>query len=154
MLALSVGLNAGLLYAHLSERGDRVRGKTPPRIARGIAGRWGPRHHPGGPHGFFHERVCRIGDCLKLTDEQREGMAEAVSESMSRIASERQRIQEIRDAMEEEYRKKEPEFERIRSLVREASEIQALLDSIVAETMLREAALLGVDLLSGEEPDS
>lgn len=161
LLILSLGLNAGLLYAIASGRGSApelsvfqtVVGRQPqpdPRFP-------GPGPHPpDGPpcprecSGRLDSVACDRLECLarflRLDEEQYAEMIRVREEMLPRILAERDEVQRARHAVREEYGK--PAVvgpARIRLLVRSLTEAQARLDSLVAETMLQEAALLSVE---------
>jgi Spy/CpxP family protein refolding chaperone len=64
---------------------------------------------------------------------------------MSRIGEERGRVQKARHALREACQKPTPDAAEVRDLVRKINDAQARLDSLVAETMLREADVLTPD---------
>jgi len=143
LLALSIGLNIGLLYNSIvSDRDGRAHLPHPPFIGRGA-----PPGHPGmgmhcDPSEMVHYRLGRLADRLDLTEEQRAEVRRVLSESMPALIEARDRMQEARQAVHEEYRKAEPDRDRVRELVGELGQAQARLDSIVAETLFLESEIL------------
>ncbi|MFH1680142.1 MAG: periplasmic heavy metal sensor [Candidatus Eisenbacteria bacterium] len=144
VLAVSIGLNAGLLYNTFhAERWGAGPSRPPFLLPPGPPGE-------GRPYGseardFAGHRLRRLADRLRLDADQRSRMSRIIEENMPVIMEKRDRVQKARHALREEYLKPEPDGARVRSLVRELNESQACLDSLVAETMLREADLLTPD---------
>jgi hypothetical protein len=92
------------------------------------------------------DRLECLARFLRLDEEQYAEMIRVREEMLPRILAERDEVQRARHAVREEYGK--PAVvgpARIRLLVRSLTEAQARLDSLVAETMLQEAALLSVE---------
>jgi Spy/CpxP family protein refolding chaperone len=149
LLALSLGLNAGLLYTVISHRhahGSRGFERLgPPSDRAGLPG--GPR----GLHGthptpdvisFAQRRLARIVDWLDLDAAQREAMRAILDESMPRILAQRDAVRAARHRAAEQYLKPAVDPDSVRIAVRRLTAAQAALDSLVAETMSREAKLL------------
>jgi len=91
-------------------------------------------------------RLACLARFLHLDEEQHAEMITIREEMLPRILAERDKVRRTRHAVREEYGK--PAVvgpARIRLLVRSLTEAQARLDSLVAETMLQEAALLSVE---------
>jgi Spy/CpxP family protein refolding chaperone len=143
VLALSLGLNAGLLYVHLSGRGGDWPGRAFPggRPPVPVEAR-GPIAHPEGTKGFIRDRLGRVGERLKLSDEQIESMAAILDETMPELVEGQKVIRELRMQMREEYLKLDVDANRIQGLRRETAAVQSRLDSIMVDTMLREAEIL------------
>jgi len=141
VLAVSIGLNAGLLASAFVA--ERWRADPIPRPFLCPPG----DHGPGRPceierGDFARHRLRRLADRLRLDAAQRSRMSAVIEEIMPLVIEERERVQETRLALREEYAKPEPDRPRVRSIVRELNGRQARLDSLVAESMLREADLL------------
>ncbi len=142
LLALSLGLNAGLGYVQLSSRADD--GSDRYRRSDWPGGRevQGPMSHPGGPPGFIHERVRRAGDRLNLSEEQIQDMSDILEEVMPELIQRREYIRDLRTQMRDEYLRPQVDEARIHELRRQTETAQSELDSIMVETMLREAKIL------------
>jgi Spy/CpxP family protein refolding chaperone len=142
LLALSLGLNAGLLYVHFWGGGESDTVDPDSRTAYAGRGQFGPRSHPEGAPGFLRERLGRIEARLRLEEDQREGMADVVDEMMPLILAQQEVVRESQAELHREYLKPRVDRERILELRRLGSLAQARLDSLVTETMLREVILL------------
>lgn len=136
LLALSLGLNAGLLYVQLS--GDRPAAE-PPR---------GPRHHGAG-HDRFDDlaknHVKRMIEGLDLNEDQAQRLEEVHRDLLPRLASASRESERLRRAVGDQYRSNNMEPERLRETVRRLNQAQAHLDSLVVEAVLAEAAILTPD---------
>jgi Spy/CpxP family protein refolding chaperone len=142
LLALSLGLNAGMGYVLLSNRADGGEGRGQDARLPGRRGVQGPMSHPGGPPEFINERLRRAGDRLGLTEEQIKAMSDIMEEVMPELVKRREDIRDLRMQMREEYLRPEVDEARIHELRRETEAAQSELDSIMVKTMLREAKLL------------
>ena len=174
LLALSLGLNAGLIYTTISARNlpDSSAGREsgsemdlphvsgpqaplPGEPVPGGSGPGGPRPGdapPGGPLQncppcalLIQDRMQRMCSTLKLSDEQHGRVRQALDEMLPRIFSERDAVRQIRALIQDEYCKPEIDAQAIRKLVGELTAAQTRLDSLTAETILRESALLTRD---------
>ncbi len=140
LLALSVGLNGGLIYEKLSGRSD---GPGPGMgTPRETGPRLGPRFHPDGPPGFIRDRMGRIGTRLGLTDAQREEMASVLGEKMPALIEQRRKVDEARNALRKEYLRGNIDEAGVRAQVHLINQSQSRLDSLVVETMLGEVSVL------------
>ena len=152
ILALSLGLNAGLVYTTLSQRAGRH--ELPRGFARGHDFEWShddsldadrpvaPARPPLDRRGPALRRLDRMGQWLELDATQRTEMGKILDEMLPQILAERDSAIAARRAAHEEYFLSQADPGRIRAIVRRLSLVQARLDSLVAEAMLREAALL------------
>lgn len=149
LLALSLGLNAGLLYtviAHRHARGPRdVEHLGPPPDRPGPRGeRRGPRG--GGPSPdalpFAQRRLAHIADWLELDATQREAMRASLDASLPRVLAQRDAVRAARRRAAAQYLKPVVDPDSVRIAVRRLTAAQAALDSLVAEAMSREAKLL------------
>jgi Spy/CpxP family protein refolding chaperone len=142
VLAISLGLNAGLLYTKLAadRRPEGPRARPFIWCPGGAGG--GTPCAPAHPGDLARHRLGRLARWLGLSGETRARMEAIAEETMPKILAEREKVREARSALREEYRKPETDRERVHALIRDAIEAQARLDSIVAESMLREAELL------------
>jgi Spy/CpxP family protein refolding chaperone len=147
ILALSLGLNAGLLFVAFSGRGqergffagrNQEREHAGPRRPEG--GRRGGRHVD--PDQLSHRHVARMTRHLGLDKNQREAMAEILGSYMPRILAQQQRLNGIRMRIGTHYSATEMNPAEFRNLVQELNEEQTRLDSLVMESMLAEAAFL------------
>ena len=140
LLALSIGLNAGLLYIQL--RGEPERAPATMTSSSAEQSRYGPRRHPEGTSGFIRDRMGRIGSRLNLSESQRERMTAISDEMMPRIIAQQEIVRQTQEALRGEYLNPLVDRESVLLLQREGSLARARLDSLVVETMLREAMLL------------
>jgi Spy/CpxP family protein refolding chaperone len=150
LLALSVGLNAGLLYASLfGGRGVQdVAAEPPPAFIEGAP----PAPPVGAPPADAppaapcavpcDERILRMARHLGLNEDQRSQMERILEESMPRIVAARSTVQEARRVVQAEYATESPDAARLHTAVRAMNAAQARLDSLVAETMMQEIGLL------------
>lgn len=142
LLALSLGLNAGLLYVQLSSRAEAPDRPMRQGIVRKGPGSFGPIGHPDGAPGFIRDRLGRAGNRLGLNDEQIESMSEILNGVMPELVEGRETIWGLRAEMREEYLRPDVDERRIQELRRETIKVQSRLDSIMVETMLKEAKIL------------
>jgi Spy/CpxP family protein refolding chaperone len=149
LLALSLGLNAGLLYMVISHRHARgPRGfewmGPPPDRPGPPEDNLGPPPAHGRPYGlaFARHRLDRMADWLNLDPAQREALRAILDETMPRILERRDAVRAARHRAAEQYLKPTVDPDSVRASVRQLNAAQASLDSLVAETMSREAKLL------------
>ncbi|MBP6874543.1 MAG: periplasmic heavy metal sensor [Candidatus Eisenbacteria bacterium] len=159
LLALSLGLNAGLLYTTLSARDLPARHSEFDRApGPGLPPMEGGGHPPGCPQAMsgalpgepacaacapmINDRLKNMESVLALNEAQREGMRKTLDEMLPRILAERDAVRKIRGSVQEEYSKSAIDAEAIRGLIAQLAASQARLDSLTAETILRESALL------------
>ncbi|MFH1143928.1 MAG: periplasmic heavy metal sensor [Candidatus Eisenbacteria bacterium] len=151
LLTLSLGLNAGLLYTLLSPRSlagsasqENLPEAAPPALDA-------PPHEgmpcatPGGAgpcEVLMHNRLDRMGEVLGLKGAQWTEVRGVLGEMLPRIMAERENVQQIRRRVHEEYMQPEVDAGLIRALVTDLAAAQARLDSLTAETILRESGLL------------
>jgi hypothetical protein len=151
LLALSIGLNAGLLYAALAGRAGApapVPAPSEPGIdSIGMPG--GPAEGGCDPMSatvlcepMMRMRMQRLAERLSLNEQQREQMSTILSEMLPQILTGRDEVQRARRAVQAEYRQPQLDATRIRQLTRDLNAAQASVDSLVVETMLRESAML------------
>ncbi len=149
LLALSIGLNVGLIAVQLSGGADDVRPRIADRSSYKDRDWSGPRAHPEGPRGFIRERLDKVGDRLDLSDEQIDAMAEILELVMPELVERREAIRDIRLRMREEYLRPQVAAAKIHELRRQTLAMQSELDSIMVETMIKEA-----DILTPEQRES
>ncbi len=156
LLALSLGLNAGLLYTTLSARDlpawhselDRAPGPGHPPMEGGGHPAGCPQAMSGALPGepacapMINDRLKNMESVLALNEAQREGMRKTLDEMLPRILAERDAVRKIRGSVQGEYSKSAIDAEAIRGLIAQLAASQARLDSLTAETILRESALL------------
>lgn len=156
LLALSLGLNAGLLYAVLAERGRA--NEAPPAgfpmdpLFRGEAlppDDAAPPDAPPPPGGapricqaMLERRLQGLARRVDLDQRQRELLASIYRESLPPILESRDAIAVARRTLHLAYRRPAVDAPAIRRLVRDLTASQTRLDSLVVETMLREASVL------------
>ncbi|MBD3335844.1 MAG: periplasmic heavy metal sensor [Candidatus Eisenbacteria bacterium] len=142
VLAFSLGLNAGLLYVTLAQRGSE-RDVAPAREARGPLGERDDRAPP--PEGLarvIRDHLRRMTRDLDLDPQQRSAIAAIHEELLPRIAGQRREMRRLRGEVASLYAREEVTPAEFRAKVRQLSNAQARLDSLVTEAMLAEAALL------------
>lgn len=149
LLALSLGLNAGLLYtviAHRHAPGPRgfERMGPPPDRPGPPDKSLGLRPAHGRPDGvaFARHRLGRMADWLNLDKAQREALRAILDETMPRILAQRDAVRAARHHAADQYLKPTVDPDSVRASVRRLNAAQASLDSLAAETMSREAKLL------------
>jgi Spy/CpxP family protein refolding chaperone len=98
--------------------------------------------HPEGPTGFVHDRLARVAERLNLSEEQVDSMSAILEETMPELLEGMNTIRELRGRMREEYLKPDVNAETIQRLRRETAAVQSGLDSLMVETMLKEAEIL------------
>ena len=97
---------------------------------------------PAAPLVMAERHAERLGRHLGLGPQEREAFRRQAAESMPAILAQREEVGRIRRALRDAHGAAELDLVRIRELVRSQSAVQARLDSLVAEAMLGEAALL------------
>lgn len=137
LLALSLGLNAGLLYVKMNVT------RLPPPGAREMNG------PPGGRlparEELFRDHLDRMTKHLQLSETQRGQLQSVHEELLPQIVAKRRELEEIHDGIALRFGSPEMDPERFRELARRMNETQSLLDSLVIEAMLSESALLTPD---------
>jgi Spy/CpxP family protein refolding chaperone len=134
VLALSLGLNAGLIYVTLNG-GDT---RTPPMHG---AGR--PRHEPArDPELLVAQHVERMSEDLSLSSEQQETIRTTLLRWMPEILAQQRRIGDLRRSIVDLYVESELDSGRFQAVVARLSEAQARLDSLATAAMLGEAEIL------------
>ena len=148
--ALSLGLNAGLLYVSLSHRGDDGGSGGRPRTREDQGGRGeDQREQPDQPPGDFESVIRRHLDKmtrdLQLDQRQRSAIAKVHEGLLPLIISERRDMEALRREVASRYAGPTIDGSEFRSLVQQISRRQARLDSLVTEAMLGEADCLTHD---------
>ena len=101
--------------------------------------------HPEGPRGFISERIRRVGDRLDLSEEQIEVMSEILQAVMPELIEKGEVIRDLRLRMRDEYLKPDVNAAMLHELRSRATAVQSELDSIMVETMIKEAEILTPD---------
>ncbi len=145
VLALSVGLNLGLLW---DEWGDRL--ETAPRpwpMGEGRrAGRHpGPDRRPGPSPEHLDRRAAHLADRLGLDDDQRARMRDVAGTFVGRMVERRERAGELRSQIRTRLSAAEVDSVGVRELIGELRRMESQRDSLVVEIMIREADLLSPD---------
>jgi len=145
-LALSMGVNAGLVYIALS---NREGGSTAGDQSRGAGGeerRGGDRRgQPGSSddsESIIRSHLDRMSQDLGLDARQRSAIGAVHERLLPRIMEERRRMDALRGQVTARYSQEAIEPEGFRALVREVSGAKATIESLVTEAMLGEAAVL------------
>lgn len=133
LLALSLGLNAGLLVTILLPSRPAV----PPPLERPLP----PREHPR-PEAELLRRLNQLTRRLRLDPAQRGEMDIILRETMPPIIRKNDAIRDLHRRMEDLYREAAPDPAAIRAIVGETAHVRTELDSLVSEAMLREMSIL------------
>ena len=146
VLLVSLGLNLGLGLRLLGDsRGPGPRGSSRlDRESRLTHGRWADKDTTARKK-MFARRLEHIADRLELNAGQREVFREVHQETGRVLMQKRVLISEKRDLLHTLMTSDEVDQERIRGAIRELGQEQAVLDSLVAETVLQEMAVLDPD---------
>lgn len=146
VLLVSLGLNLGLGLRLLGDRrGPDPRGSSRlDREARLTHGRWADQDTTARKK-MFARRMEHIAERLELSAGQREVFREVHQETGRVLMQKRVLISEKRDLLHTLVTSDEVDQERIRGAIRELGQEQAVLDSLVAETVLQEMAVLNPD---------
>ncbi len=143
VLLISLGLNLGLGLRLLGDRGGT---DGPPVYGRDgkirrAQGRWAVQDTTA-RRKMFTRRMERITHMLDLSPEQREMFQQVHTETGRILMQKRVLITEKRDLLHSLVTSDEVDQERIRRAIAELGQEQAVLDSLVAETVLQEMAVL------------
>ena len=143
VLLISLGLNLGLGLRLLGDRGGT---DGPPVYGRDgkirrAQGRWAVQDTTA-RRKMFTRRMERITHMLDLSPEQREMFQQVHTETGRILMQTRVLITEKRDLLHSLVTSDEVDQERIRRAIAELGQEQAVLDSLVAETVLQEMAVL------------
>ena len=145
--AVSLGLNAGLLYVTFSQKGEAPGSERPHRFrdAPGDPGR-GQRERPPGPledvGSIIEEHLGRMTRDLHLSEQQRSSIGKIHEELLPQVHAERRGMEKLRRTLASHYSRPTIDTSEFRALVDQLSTAQMRLDSLLAEVMLGEAALL------------
>lgn len=149
-LALSLGLNAGLLYVTLSSRGgERAAGRGPgvgdEERGPGGTGRTQPSRPADDFEAVIRHHLDRMTRDLHLDDRQRTSISAVHEAMLPRITAVRREMEVLRGEVAGQYARPTIDPREFRALVRKLSDAQARLDSLVTEAILGEAAALTFD---------
>jgi len=154
LLALSLGLNVGLLYTTLA---DAARRREPVPLAPFVGAPPRPIDGPPGaepglePHcpalcePMMRRRLGGLASRLDLDEGQQETLGGILRQAYPQILALRESVAAARRTLQVAYARPMIEPGAIRRLTQEINLAQARLDSLVAETMLREASVLTAD---------
>ena len=143
VLLISLGLNVGL--------GLRLLNSGPPAGEKPISGREEPSHRSHGRwahrdsadrHRMFDLRMERLADYLGLTPDQRMVFEKVHEETGRLLMRKRELIAERRDLLRDLVSREVVDHDQIRAAIAELGQQQAVLDSLVAETLLQEMTVL------------
>ncbi len=146
VLLISLGLNLGLGMRLLGDRGEPD-GRSYSRLdgeSRRTYGRWSDQDTTA-RRKMFSRRMDRIAERLDLSAEQEEAFRQVHTETGRMLMQKRVLIGEKRDLLHSLVTSDEVDQDRIRSAIGELGKEQAVLDSLVAETVLQEMAVLDPD---------
>jgi len=132
VLAVSVGLNGGLLYRILSQenaRPDRDHVARPPPPEPDL-------------ESVLENHLRRMTASLGLDEQQRAAIETVHEKRLPGILAERRILDDLRREIANHYARPEIDSEEFLSLVRRLGEAQSRLDAHVTEAMLGEAAVL------------
>lgn len=146
VLLISLGLNLGFGLRMFTDRGrsaDRSGHHRGERTHR-FQGHWA--------HGdsvarrqMFNQRMDRMADALGLDPDQREIFRRVHAETGRLLMRKRVVIAEKRDLLQDLVTSEVVDQDRIRTAIAELGQEQAVLDSLVAETVLQEMSVLDPD---------
>ncbi|MEN8006182.1 MAG: periplasmic heavy metal sensor [Candidatus Krumholzibacteriota bacterium] len=143
VLLISLGLNLGLGVRLLGDRGgaDRCPDSRLVGEIRGPRGRWAKQDSVARKK-MFTRRLERIADALGLDPEQREVFREVHMKTGRMLMQKRVLIAEKRGLLHTLVTSERIDQDGIREAIAELGRQQAVLDSLVAETVLQEMEIL------------
>jgi Spy/CpxP family protein refolding chaperone len=138
LFVASIALNVGFVSAAIVHWSDLHRAPPPPAIAPG------PLHRPGQrPMGLMRQwpqrRVDRLSKALDLTPEQEAQLRASLEELREAIRARNEDLMRERTIMRQALLEEDREL--VHRQARAVNMLQAQLDSLVAEAMLREGAI-------------
>jgi len=141
VLLLSLGLNVGL-GLNLLRRTAVAPALTGPHGVH--AGPYGPEFPGGLAHSeqFLRRRLDRMDGRLGLNESQRDVLWTLHREVGAEVFDRREDLLETRHRLHEAYAREEVDLDEIHRLTRQLSALQADLDSLVVDIMLREREVL------------
>ncbi len=147
LLALSVGMNAGLLCVQLAGR-ERIRHEArfmrPPPPGAGLEPERAAAPPPGPARAerLAREHLGRMARHLDLDEKQESAIADLLRNTLPPILAQQEAMHEARGRMADYYAGPGMDPDGFRARARELQRVQARLDSLVAEAMIAEAQLL------------
>ena len=143
VLLISLGLNLGLGLRLLGDRGGAGgwRDSRENREFRGAHGRWADQDSVA-RNKMFTRRMDHIADVLDLGPEQREAFRKVHMKTGRMLMQKRVLIAEKRDLLHGLVTGDNIDQEGIRGAIADLGRQQAVLDSLVAETVLQEMDVL------------
>jgi Spy/CpxP family protein refolding chaperone len=150
ILFISLGLNLGLGFRLLKDPGG---GRESSHLEKGrnsrrFEGRWADRDSTTRQE-MFNRRIDAMADRLGLDSEQREVFRRVHIETGRLLMRKRIIISEKRDLLHDLVTREEVDQDGIRRAIAELGQEQAVLDSLVAETVLQEMAVLTPEQRAG-----
>lgn len=144
-LVLSLALNVGFGLAWFGQQ--RAQGSAYPRHMMGRGGNGGGsplfRHHAEGE--WAQRRAHRLHRELGLDPQRRDQLRDSLEPLGPEIADARRDLFLARRGFAEALHVDDPDREAVMRLRTEVSRLQAQLDSLVAEALLRESTILDLD---------
>ena len=134
LLALSLGLNAGMLYQRLQHPPPFGPQRPPPK-GKG----------PEVPTDFLDHHLLRMTEDLQLDEAQQRALTDLLEEQIPPILAQQEHLRVARRSLGGLYISEELEPNAFRAQVRRLSEAQAELDRLVGEVMIEEASLLSYE---------
>jgi Spy/CpxP family protein refolding chaperone len=132
VLALSVGLNLGLLGGRFLGDEPRERGRHRP-----------DRHEaPFDGEALVERHLERMVERLELTDDQRTEIGTLLRETLPVMMEHRDALEAARDRLSQSYAAPALDDAAFRAAAAEVKAAQGALDSLTADVMLREAGIL------------
>lgn len=131
LLALSLGLNAGLLYRWAA-------GPPGPPPGGGDLG-------PGGLERILAAHLDRMSEGLGLSDEQRAAIGAVLDERVPQVLEQNRRVVEARRALALVYQAPRWDADAFRASVTALHDAQTELDRLVGEAMIGEASVLSAE---------
>lgn len=133
LLALSLGLNAGLLATRTTGQG-------------------GPRPHerprppaPGGPGGMVDNHLGPMTEHLGLDEAQQAAVRAVLEAGLPRIAERQRALRDLERSIKDAYAAPRFEADAFAGLVARAAAARAAVDSLTAAMLVEEAAVLSPD---------
>lgn len=126
VLGLSLGLNAGLLYREFAGgHGERRERRTPPSTEE-----------------IVKHRLSELKGSVALTPRQETDLREILETTIPRVMAQSDSVRRARSRLAGKYAGAAIDTAAVRAALDEMNTAQATLDSTIAESLLREAALL------------
>lgn len=144
ILLVSIGLNLGLGVHHWRESRDEGRTSRHSRLERRgpDRGEWPARGDTAGWRRMSQRRMERMTDGLGLAPEQERIFRENQAQAVRRIADLRGEVSRARDRVRDLMMADTVDTTALRGALVEVGRRQAVLDSVVAETIIRDLSVL------------